>query len=616
MSSNAQQVMGHALRPKISQFNSSSQSFSKFQNELQNSFVSGHPNPMDPKKSAGSFCDLLESIDTAEKALGALRKSRDVVDVEPAKADVAFLKASLLSWEKDDLTFLSILQHALGGPAYLIAFPPVSTFKLKEKPELPGALAYDRLQKEYSQAPVNIFDKYSSEQSLNEFFVQPNLASPQIEVFLSEKISAHIAKYSCDEHVSNDLYFKFSNVFLQHLPDGPSYMALHVKCRTDFNEEDNKENGKDLFIKTVKEAQAIFKAIQEIQHQAVALKTSAKIRVVPNREANVVPNLTKSKVKQQQQSIKPSANLQSANGKHLKLCYFFNTDNGCRWGSACEFKHDPKATRQDLDKQRASDRMAYVGAVASFANVDKKSIAPSSSSNKSAEFYCSFSVSPDLLLNESYLDTGASNTMSPHKHLFTDLAKSRIEIHVANDSIIYSAMVGVFHLKTKLSDGTSITLHLKNSLFVPSLCATLISDRSLTHLKYAILIEENGASLMKGAQQIDLQRNGSGIISFPTPINAFVVSSSSKCDVSSITPVLNQNSSIADGSLHVSSTPIVEIVSDPIVNDIVSSNKSGLKTLSMSDLHAQHSSFGHINNLYLAVSRIFYNNQTKKIFLL
>ena len=188
--------------------------------------------------------------------------------------------------------------------------------------------------------------------------------------------------------------------------------------------------------------------------------------------------------------------------------------------------------------------------------------------------------------------------MSPHKHLFTDLAKSRIEIHVANDSVIYSAMVGVFHLNTKLSDGTLITLHLKNSLFVPSLCATLISDRSLTHLKYAILIEENRASLMKGVQQIDLQRNGSGIISFPTSINAFVASSISNCSVQSVTPMLNQNSPIPVVSSNVSSEPIVEkvsLISDPIVHGIVSSNKYVSKTLSMSDLHAKHYSFGHIN---------------------
>ena len=87
-----------------------------------------------------------------------------------------------------------------------------------------------------------------------------------------------------------------------------------------------------------------------------------------------------------------------------------------------------------------------------------------------------------LLPSVSYLYTGASNTMSPHKSMFTDLAKSKLEIHVANDSIIYSTMVGIFHLPTILSDGSRITLHLKNSLYVPSLCATLISDRNLLSL--------------------------------------------------------------------------------------------------------------------------------------
>ncbi len=74
MSSIAQQVMGHAFRPKVSQFNSSAQSFSKYQNELQNSFVTAHPNPMHPE-SIKRFAALLESMDRLQVKIGKNRKT-------------------------------------------------------------------------------------------------------------------------------------------------------------------------------------------------------------------------------------------------------------------------------------------------------------------------------------------------------------------------------------------------------------------------------------------------------------------------------------------------------------------------------------------------------------
>ena len=56
MSSERSIGYGPALRPKIPQFNSSAQSFPKYQNDLQNSFVTAYPSPMHPdsiKRFAG-----------------------------------------------------------------------------------------------------------------------------------------------------------------------------------------------------------------------------------------------------------------------------------------------------------------------------------------------------------------------------------------------------------------------------------------------------------------------------------------------------------------------------------------------------------------------------------
>ena len=584
-SSSALQVMGTAFtRPKVSQFSSSAQSFAKYQNELQNSFVTAYPNPMHPD-SLKAFDKLIKDIASVENKIYELeqakgRRGKKAEDVNILYDDLEELKAAKIGWEKDDLIFFCIMQHSLGGTASLIAFPQVSTFKLKEKPELPGALAYERLQKEYTQAKVHVLDKYSSEQSLHEFFVQPNLASPQIEIFLSEKISAHVAKYQCEDHVANDLYFKFSNIFLQNLPEGASYLALHVKSRTEFNEDDNKENGKELFLKIVKDAQAIYKALHEIQQQAIALKTSvlpSKFKLTAGKGKPKIPFVSS------QQSAENSAN-------GSKVCFNFNSKDGCRRGDSCSYQHKI-VSQQVLETQRLKHSRPRVHASLAALSLDKTAIP--SSSIKSNEFYSFLASSPLLLPSVSYLDTGASNTMSPHKGMFTDLVKSKLEIHVANDSIIYSTMVGIFHLPTILSDGSQITLHLKNSLYVPSLCATLISDRNLLALNYSILIEKGSQSLINGSKRIDLVRHDSGIISFPLPsqIESMLSTSIAQPHVASVIekPIVQPNVvSIVEKSI-VPSSDASTIPDTPIVP------LQRKKTLSMNDLHLKHASFGHIS---------------------
>ena len=180
--------------------------------------------------------------------------------------------------------------------------------------------------------------------------------------------------------------------------------------------------------------------------------------------------------------------------------------------------------------------------------------------------------------NEVYLDTGApSHTMSPNENMFTDLIMSKIAIHCANNNVIHSTKVGVFHLKTVLHDGTPITLNIKNALFVPNLSATLISDRSLIHIGYSILIGKNKQLLQNGIKEIVLTRQSSGIISFPIP-----------------SVYAHQ---VIPADLHGDVTPIINVKNtvEPVSKPQQVPPKIPVKNMSDSGLKLKHESFGHIN---------------------
>ena len=68
--------MGTAFtRPKVSQFSSSAQSFAKYQNELQNSFVTAYPNPMHPD-SLKLFDKLIKDIASIDQKIHELEQAK------------------------------------------------------------------------------------------------------------------------------------------------------------------------------------------------------------------------------------------------------------------------------------------------------------------------------------------------------------------------------------------------------------------------------------------------------------------------------------------------------------------------------------------------------------
>ena len=161
---------------------------------------------------------------------------------------------------------------------------------------------------------------------------------------------------------------------------------------------------------------------------------------------------------------------------------------------------------------------------------------------------------------------------------------SNIAIHCANQNVINSTKVGVFHLKTVLYDGTQITLPIKNALFVPNLSATLISDRSLIHLGYSILIGKNKQLLKNGTKEIELTRHSSGILSFPIPsVYAHQVI---PVDLhGEVTTVNDDPRNIIAVKKTVASVSKLKTVPPKI----------SVKNMSNADLQLKHESFGHIN---------------------
>ena len=603
---NAQQVMGPQashLRAKITTFNGNG-NFPTWQHQVQNSYVSNWPNPMDPK-SLLMFEQLVNSIAITESRIKAYKPVDKITTREQQllaaqnELDVpqlAEFKRQQFAWQKEDLTFYIIVQSAIAGPANIIAQGQIEAFQLVATPQLQGALAYERLRKEYTKDASHIFERYGQEELLKENFVKPNLSSPQIEVILNDKVSQFALKFGVKGVVLNDTYLKMLCVFLHHLPPENIYETVLLKYRAAVAGEEIKEQGaKELFLAAIKEAQVVFKINKEIQKEAMSLK--AMVGKIPHQNGrkahNAAPVATAAKssaagasaaagvktVKNQQQQ-------QQQVDKPKLYCLKFNSPNGCPHPN-CRYDHSiaPKAVLEQMRAQMKEHR-------ASMALFVKENTP--SSSIKGSDFYCSLSSStPKLGMHESYLDTGASNTMSPYKSMFTDLMSSRIEIQCANDNKIYSTMVGVFHLPTVLSNGQSIILHIKNALLVPKLAATLVSDRSLIHLNYSILLGKEKQVLQNDTKKIELLRHASGIIYFPSPtkVQAAVATS--------ITSVVQSAIPIADNIINVQPDANTNAVVVPLLSNVTTKvslpTKSLLKTMSLSDLHMKHASMGHVN---------------------
>ena len=113
-------------------------------------------------------------------------------------------------------------------------------------------------------------DKFGAKRELLTLVEDPNLASPQLHVYLEEKFEQHIKKFQYVKEVKNDLYLEAINIFIKHLPENPIFLELHIRVREEL--KDGMQNGDEYFTKMVKDAQVKFKAMQEIQKMETASK--------------------------------------------------------------------------------------------------------------------------------------------------------------------------------------------------------------------------------------------------------------------------------------------------------------------------------------------------------
>ena len=238
LSSGALEVMGHnKQRLKISTF-SGTESFPVYQSQLQQQGIFTFISSMDFKCEA-DFEKLLKDIEAQAADNGSQDK----------RANLQILLAKKKTYQQDDLNFQVSLQSSLKGIAQIIAFPPPTAFVLQEKPGLPGSQAYQRLLKEYGETPTNVLDKFMAKEQIMSLFSSPNLASPQLHVFLVAKVEEHLVKYKFEQEVQNDFYLEALNEFVKHLPNNPTFLAVQVKIRKDLVA--GCENAKQAFIDIV-----------------------------------------------------------------------------------------------------------------------------------------------------------------------------------------------------------------------------------------------------------------------------------------------------------------------------------------------------------------------------
>ena len=462
-----------------------SQVFSKFQQDLQKNCPFHHFNLMGDNASDQfeAMCLAIEELKHKEKTEG--KGSAEITFREHQKKDVI----------KDDSELMRILNAAVKEPARTIAFPYESEFVLESKPFLPGAKAYQLLVKEYGLKKANMLDKFNEKQAILDYFVAPKLDSPQLHVFLTSKVDEHIAKFDYKDDVANDLYIEVTTTFVQNLPNNPTFMEVKVTTREEL--EEGSKNAKQYFTALAERVQKKFKALQEIQHIESASKATA---------------FTK-----QRQLVKKFEKTAEAN------CRNFEKGYQCAQ-TPCPYKH-PKPIKGKDNKDKTSKISGVKGKVAVVGEtvdlIDQTNI-------KNSLYYCSYSLQI-IASQNTCLDTGATATMSSDKKSFTNLMPYKTPIRVANNQIIQSSHKGIFHLHVALTNGKEIQLLFPESLYVPNLSGTLVSDQSLLKLHFTITLDQNGLFMKRNNERVDLIRTSNGVITFPKITHAKTMCSRSRC---------------------------------------------------------------------------------------
>ena len=450
---------------------SASGDFSKLQKDLQNASVFSIISSMD-LKCQQALVDL-------DKDIARLRA--DGKDSAKHTAELTYLENRRKEMLKDDQSFYRLVISSVKGRAKDIANQQANAFVLNEKTNLPGAKAYQNLFSEYAEKPQNMVDKYSEKQRVLHHFITPNLSSPQIDVLLITIAEEHISKYNYNELTANDFYIEAVVAFVQNLPSDEVFQAVHVKMRKDL--EKGNADAKKYFKAMAISVQEQFKAIQDIQK----IESASKVTIVSKLRAKKVED------------------------KKDVLCRNFQKNFACA-EDPCPYKHGKPTDKKPLAAKGKAKVKANVAVVSAIA---------SGSSIKSDLYVCSYSLQ-QVASQQMCLDTGATATMSSDKNLFTHLTAYKTQIRVANKQIIHSSHKGIFNLRVALTNGKEIQLLFPDSLYVPSLSGTLISDQSILKLHFTITLDENGLFMNRNKEHIELIRLSNGIITFPTISQALI----------------------------------------------------------------------------------------------
>ena len=125
-------------------------------------------------------------------------------------------------------------------------------------------------------------------------------------------------------------------------------------------------------------------------------------------------------------------------------------------------------------------------------------------------------VSPDT---NWCVDSGATNHMSPNRHVFKDLCKlaSPIDISIGDGNTIQATHVGTVTLH--LTDGTTVTL--SGCLYVPDIKRQLISVSTLAARNVRVTFNESGCSIIApDTSSVHVPIDADGLYVIATTANA------------------------------------------------------------------------------------------------
>ena len=449
-----------------------SQDFDKFREQIQQSTYFSYFNLLNP--------DAQPTLDKLLQEATTLHARNDKEETAKNTASITHRETKAKNMLQEDAILFNLLSTSVKGEAKDIMLK-AKAFVLNDKPQLHGSEAFQNLVKEYGKKKQCVADKFSAKQEVLSHFITPNLLSSQLDVHLMTLAEEHILKFTYDAPTANDFYIEALVTLVTHLPSNPTFLEVHLKMRKELTP--NHPRAKEYFTATAKDIQEKFKTLQDIQKVESASKATSFVKKV-----------------------------ERADGGKQENCHNFEQGRPCA-KNPCPYKH-PK-----LIKGKGTDKTPKTVIVKGKTAVVEESVA--SSQIKQISYVCSLS-SQAMSSQNICLDTGATATMSSDKKSFTNLKAYKAPIRVANSQIIYSSFKGNFNLNVALNTGKEIKLLFPESLYVPTLSGTLISDQSLTKLHFKIILDEHGMIMKRNNEQVDLLRLPNGVITFPTTNTALI----------------------------------------------------------------------------------------------